>query len=205
MEKASFLGLPVEVRFLIYGFLLPMKSIIIYTHSDSPQPGLDLLYTNKAVYEEFRTFIYSDIEFSFIFHSSQDVSSFLLTIGRHNAELIRRVKISFPCNFRAIESNEMVNNEGHTRMLDTLKSECPGLRVLTLDFRYSAWELRRLKILHAEIPGLLTRVISLLDSRFRLFPSLEAIKVEMPVRRHRENVISEMEKYGWVVEMVDGW
>ncbi|GAM33591.1 hypothetical protein TCE0_011r00599 [Talaromyces pinophilus] len=203
---AGFLSLPLELRSLIYKFLITphvINPINPWYADDISLLHPKLLYVSKSISREYREIFYSEIRFSFEDLESKSVVRFLDQIGRENAGLIRYIYIDVLQVYPDSYSDEENMDEDSEQILRKIESDCTGLRILTIDFEMAWGPLRRLQETNSKLP-FYEVAISVLNRRFRAIPSLQSIKVEIPARGRWTKIISEMEKNGWVIYETGG-
>ncbi|KAH9205690.1 hypothetical protein DL95DRAFT_417217 [Leptodontidium sp. 2 PMI_412] len=96
----------------------PIDPCIDYNQQQELTPGL--LCVNKAVYREASSLFYAQNRFDFTMATSEDVASFLGTIGRNNADYIRRVYVNFP-KFLCLELVNVTLEEGSICIFEHLE------------------------------------------------------------------------------------
>ncbi|KUL83016.1 hypothetical protein ZTR_09320 [Talaromyces verruculosus] len=203
---ASFLSLPLELRSLIYKFLITphvINPINPRYEDDISLLHPKLLYVSKSICREHRLIFYSEIRFSFEDLEFKSVADFLDQIGRENAGLIRHIYIDLPQVYPDSYSDEENMDEDSEQILRRIKSDCTGFRILTIDLGMAWGPLRRLQQINSKLP-FYDEAISVLNRRFRAIPSLQSIKVEIPARGRWTKILSEMEKNGWVIDETGG-
>lgn len=206
---ACFLDLPPEIRLMVYRYLLrPPLTLRINPRSKKEQKGLlhvNLLCTNKRVYQEYRAMFYVGIQFNFTSYNPDDVFKFLDQIGGHNAGHIRYIYMDFPCVRSEKNTDELFINEDSARLLDRIQKDCIGLKSLTFDL-YEAdaqIQLEEMKSDHEYDPENLTKLLSLVNSRLRVIPSLKSIGCEVVRDEDYGDVFREMREIGWEVVELD--
>ena len=170
---------------MVYKYLpTPPGTLRIYPRSKKEKKLLlhvNLLYTNKTVYQEYRAIFYANIQFDFASYAPDDVFKFLDQIGSHNARHIRYIYMDFPCVRSENNTDELFINGDSARVLDRIQKDCISLKSLTFDL-YEAdaqIQLEEMKSDHECDPENLTKLLSLVNSRLRLIPSLESIVCEV--------------------------
>jgi hypothetical protein len=206
---ACFLDLPTEIRLFVYKYLSnPPGTLRIYPRSKKEKKLLlhvNLLYTNKTVYQEYRAIFYANIQFDFASYAPDDVCKFLDQIGSHNARHIRCIYMDFPRVCSENNTDELFINGDSARVLDRIQKDCISLKSLTFDL-YEAdaqIQLEEMKSDHEYDPENLTKVLSLVNSRLRVIPSLESIVCEVVCDEDYRDVFREMRDIGWEVDELD--
>lgn len=193
----TFLSLPLEVRLMVYEYLPWPKQTIIPCNPAariSPLP-VELLYTNKTLYNEYRSVFYSHIPFDFTHPSPERVAWFLDKIGRYNTKFIRHIYMKLPT---VIGSSIDTNCD---LILERILKDCTGLRKISLDF-VGYDDLSDLQKQKREDPKAFTELLRLLDERFRKIGSVETIFVEYVENTWKnqwDDIFLEMNEFGWEV------
>ncbi|GAM33592.1 hypothetical protein TCE0_011r00600 [Talaromyces pinophilus] len=202
-------NLPKEIRLFVYKYLPnPPGTLRIYPRSKKEKKLLlhvNLLYTNKTVYQEYRAIFYANIQFDFASYAPDDVCKFLDQIGSHNARHIRCIYMDFPCVCSENNTDELFINGDSARVLDRIQKDYISLKSLTFDL-YEAdaqIQLEEMKSDHEYDPENLTKLLSLVNSRLRVIPSLESIVCEVVCDEDYRDVFREMRDIGWEVDELD--
>ncbi|PCG91286.1 Hypothetical protein PENO1_094560 [Penicillium occitanis (nom. inval.)] len=198
-----------KIRLFVYKYLPnPPGTLRIYPRSKKEKKLLlhvNLLYTNKTVYQEYRAIFYANIQFDFASYAPDDVCKFLDQIGSHNARHIRCIYMDFPCVCSENNTDELFINGDSARVLDRIQKDCISLKSLTFDL-YEAdaqIQLEEMKSDHECDPENLTKLLSLVNSRLRVIPSLESIVCEVVCDEDYRDVFREMKDIGWEVDELD--
>lgn len=186
---ASFLDLPGELRNMIYMHLLaPSEYLIIDPLFGYAKIVLEtaILYTNRLIYRESSSLLYSQNCFNFASFDNGLLTRFLDQIG-HNAEYIQNIRISFPLVWIRGDTFD----DDHARFIDTLESRCINLRTVTMEERADYIELTLGEFDYV-------RGLSIIKTRLEAFPYLEKVIVEA-YECLNYDIGKEMERLGWVV------
>jgi hypothetical protein len=191
---ATFLRLPVELRIMIYSYLLILKDPIDPMSDRIPHQRSTLhaqiLSTNSQIYHESRPVLYSQNCFVFMIWSIVWIDAFFDRIGRENASYIRSVLVDFRevCRFGSKVTLEQPSAAG----LDRIQRDCTSLKTIVVE----AFVLNRVPLW--KDPQDTTRALSIMDARFRAFPTLPEIHVEVydynPVG---VDIRRQIESVGW--------
>jgi hypothetical protein len=206
--SVHFLTLPIELRNRVYELCLVHQEPFDPWIEDSDEPQeltLGLLRVNKRVYHEASHVFYAYNGFNFSMGTSQDIASFLVQIGRNNAESIRHISVDFP-QFVNLEAGDVTLDDNSTGILINIQSSCPNLSTLTTS-RYSsnAVELRLDALDHFET---VAEALLLVDSRLRSISSLQKIIVEVYEDGPSDGIRKEMQSHGWTIsaaEYAEDW
>jgi hypothetical protein len=204
--SANFLKLPRELRDRVYELCLSDQEPMNPWYAPIRQelsPGL--LRTNKTVHHEASSLLYAQNRFDFTTATSEDVASFLQTIGRDNADCIRHVCVNFPY-LHDLEPGNVTLGESSDGILAIIQSGCANLRTLTTSlFSTNAMELRLDAL---DNPKIVTDALKLVNTCFRAISSLQEIIVEVYEDGPSGYIRRKMESYGWTVgatEYVEEW
>lgn len=171
---ASFLGLPSELRNMIYKELLVLDSPIDYMFGLSLSTAI--LYTNRLINRESSWILYAENCFDFAGLDHARVSSFLDQIGRTNAGHIRDIRIRFPriCDIR---NNDLELEEDSVLLIARIVTDCIDLRTITIDIM-SANDME-LELAAVDSPNITTKALSLINTHLLQFPRIQRIAVEV--------------------------
>ncbi len=174
--STTFFNFPSELRNRVYELcLLPHESINPWiSHTEKPTTGL--LRVNKAVHREASSLFYAESRFDFITANSEDIDSFLQTIGRSNAGNIRHVYVSFP-KLLLPQVDDVTLEESSNAIFVNIQSGCPNLRTLTTCLNSTNAMEQRLDAL--DNPKTASDALTLVDTCFRAILSLQEIFVEV--------------------------
>ncbi|KAK0639464.1 hypothetical protein B0T16DRAFT_244710 [Cercophora newfieldiana] len=176
-------GLPVEIRLVIYSELLVCPAPLILTTSNYPSPEhlwvegtIDLypaiLRTNKQIYNEAVSLLYSDNCFQFPkedketigFATGTTLTLFLAKIGPR-ASLLRHVCVSISNYSTSLGSAQL--HEGQVKDLDLLRDACIGVTTLKLSLSFTSG-----------FP-VSTATLDMIDTRLKAIPSLQSVIVNV--------------------------
>jgi hypothetical protein len=198
----NFLSLPSELRNRIYELCLlrqePIDPWIDYNQRQEPTPGL--LCANKTVHCEANSLFYAQNRFDFTTATSENVASFLKTIGRNNADYIQHIRINFP-NFLYLDPGDVTLEDDSVGILANIQSSCTNLSTLTMSlYSTNAMELRLDAL---DNPKIVTETLTLVDTRFRAISSLQKIIVEVYEDGPSNLIRRKMESHGWIISTTE--
>lgn len=202
---ANFLTLPRELRDKIYELCLLRKEPISpgrrFCHNKLA-PGL--LGVNKTINYEARLVLYRNC-FDFTSLYSENVSSFLETVGGNNADCIQHIYIAFPslCN---LEPGKVTLGEYNTRILASIQSRCANLKTITTS--RSSSNLMEFTLRTLDNPEVVSEALTLVDTCFRAISSLQNIIVEVYEDGWSDYVRRQIEHHGWTLSLatlLGGW
>jgi hypothetical protein len=168
---ANFFLLPRELRDMVYELcLLHQEPININFDYNTPR----LLHVNEIARHEASSLFYTQNSFDFSWAAPERIASFLKTIGRNNADYIQHVCVDFPV-FHYQGLNDATLSDGSVSIFTAIQSSCSNLRTLTVCAYSSLTTEGRLEELDNH--GVVTKVLKLIDTRFRAISSLKKIIV----------------------------
>ena len=207
--------IPGEIRLKIYSGLLVLSEPIDFVADYGPpspplfrskRDGLCpvLLRTNKRIYSEANTLLYSNNRFRFpdIFTSTPSATSsayiapFLHQIGSQ-ASHIRHICIPFS-TFGYTQPDSARLHKAHIKNLDLVRDTCTSIRTLELLVspgcaNYSP----------SDLP-IAAEALYLLDTHFKNVPSLKEIVINFevyPEQDPSDDLTKKMHNYGWTVKV----
>ena len=205
--STNFLTLPRELRDKVYELcLLKQEPLEPWRdHYQRQRLTTGLLRVNKTVHREASLLLYGSNHFDFAEANSEDIASFLKTIGRNNAECIRHVRIDFP-RFHYIDPGDVTLEKDSIEILTSLQKSCADLRTITTSlFSTTAMEIRLDRLEHYKLA---IEALKLVDSHFKTIVSLQEIVIEVYKDSPNSYIRSKMEGHGWNVsatEYVEAW
>ncbi|CRG83403.1 hypothetical protein PISL3812_00754 [Talaromyces islandicus] len=194
---ASFLGLPVELRCMIYEYLLLDDKIIdpIYKNITC-NPSVSILSTNRKIHREASSVLYSRNSFNFSFHELPEVRLWIDKIGHQNAEHIRSISITFPGT--DIGGSQLQDNDHDAQVFEIVGRDLPNLA--------------RLEMWASDCPSASPRGyrntaqgLSRMQDRFRGISSLQEIIVRIYGIPFSDSLTAQMESYEWTLEIKPAW
>jgi hypothetical protein len=193
-EMATFLRLPVELRNMIYSYLLILKDPIDPMSERIPHQKskvhAQIISTNTQIYHEARAVLYSQNCFVFIIWSIVWTDAFFDEIGSENASYIRSVLVDFRdvCRF----GRKVALKQPSALSLDRIQRNCTRLKTIVVE----AFVLNLVPLW--KDPQVTIMALSIMDARFRAFPTLREIIVEVydynPVS---VDIRRQIESLGW--------
>ncbi|KUL83002.1 hypothetical protein ZTR_09319 [Talaromyces verruculosus] len=120
---ASFLSLPLEVRLMVYRYLTPAEGIPVCPWQEfNKKIHFNLLGTNKIIYQEYRSILYSETPFRLETWAVEVLGKWFDQIGQQNAKLIRKIYVLFPRVHIKTHSDDPapVIDERHAQILDKI-------------------------------------------------------------------------------------
>lgn len=191
---------------MVYKYLpKPPGTLRIYPRSKKEKKLLlhvNLLYTNKTVYQDYRAIFYANIQFDFASCTPDDFCKFLDTIGSYNAGHIRYIYMDFPYVCSEKDTDELFICEDNARVLDRIQKDCIRLKSLTFDLNGADAEiqLREMQSEWEYDPENLTKSLSVVNKRLREIPSLESVVCEVFCDDDYRDVFRDMADIGWKID-----
>ncbi|KAK8023558.1 hypothetical protein PG993_011624 [Apiospora rasikravindrae] len=196
----NFFDLPRELRDQIYRFCV-VDSKSVHTWTCSYQVAAGLLCVSKTVYREASSVFYSQNIFDFGSRHLDQVARFLDHIGPANAERIRHIIVPFP-ELRGLDLGHPFASLDNRLaiLLAIVRGHCPRLRTITASHWYWHGLLPLCLIPYSSRPEAITIALTLVDSQFRVVPSVREIVVEAyDYGDPNDEIRREMARLGWTV------
>ncbi|KUL83726.1 hypothetical protein ZTR_07464 [Talaromyces verruculosus] len=196
---ASFLGLPSKLRNIIYKELLMLEGPIDPLFGDQ-KLLLDsaILYTNRSIYRESSWILYAQNCFDFAGSDFALISRFLDQIGRTNAGYIQDIRISFP---RIRDTEDGTFEEDSALLMAKIETDCINMRTIIMGPEATVDMGVYLDALYS--PEIITRTLSLINTRLLRFPRLQRIIIEVYDDGPSSDIRTEMDRLGWVFRTVE--
>ena len=209
----TFLNLPTEVRDMIYELcLVHHKPINPWNRRKRCKKlGSGLFRVNTTLGREAQSFFYSrncfDLTWEVDCRSAkwgpggqrcEDRPSLLNDISPSNASCIEHILISFP-DFSHSVSGDVTLAESNTVGIASIESRCASIKTIRMPARLDL----STRVLEASYPGIIFKVLPLVDSLLRTSPSLQDIIIEEYPYHTSEITLSsdciqeETRKLGW--------
>ncbi|KAF2108624.1 hypothetical protein BDV96DRAFT_605389 [Lophiotrema nucula] len=198
----NFLSLPSEVRNDIYEQLVVLEDPIVCPthpwlgHSQVRALSSGLLLANKIVYRETSSLLYARNHFDFSRCNPEHVTSFLESIGRHNADHIRHIHIDFP-EFQILDLHDVTLEDDSIEMLERIQHYCNNLSTITTPIHST--DAMELRLDALDCPKVAAEAMALVNTRFKAISSLREIIVEVYEDGPSDHIRREMKNHGWTL------
>lgn len=201
----SFLSLPGELRNRIYELVLVREEHSyeweeIWRHIYHPK-GLTvgLLCASKIIHQEATPVFYGQNRFDFSGALPDHVSSFFYQLGKRNASYIRDVNIDFP-DVSFLDGVVSLERDA-PNTLEIIRGACDNLITLTASLENTDRVENRLAALDDH--NIASEALALVDARFRSFPSVQTIIVEVYEDAPCDHIRKTMESHGWLLRTTE--
>ncbi|CAI4213198.1 unnamed protein product [Parascedosporium putredinis] len=200
---SGFLSLPSELRNRIYELVLCDQDCISPRYGGERNvPEVEILYTNKLIYQEASFLLYGHNQFNFAEVDTSTLGDFIDQIGSKNVGIIRHLMIEFPRVDTDDPRGEVPRgdfaalHENTATTLAAIQSRCTALRTITMFF-----EAFRIPYLIPESldSELATRWLEIVESQFKAIPSSPEIIVQFHARARLHSIRKRMESLGWTI------
>lgn len=196
--SAPFLRLSSELRNLIYKYVLLIPECITPASGYHSRQDLNtgLLRVNRSIHHEATPLFYGQNTFDLTdCIDAIDAVSFLEKLGR-NATFLKSISMDFP-GFAVLETENVVIEEGDTRVLSTMEHLYTNLSRLTMSvYSTHAAELRLDALDHN---GLISEALAKVDRVFRGIQSLREMRVIVYEEAPNDYTRREMTRLEWQI------
>ena len=213
-SSIDFLALPRKIRDEVYRSLFGLSHPIFLFQDvgseivesfapERPFQWLALLYTNRLLYDEARTVLYSFNTFYLedtTRHQNNLLQSFLDRIGSDNAGLLSHLCIDFPIVESAGQSARLELSKDDLHNLDLVQERCTKLKILELLLHGRNY--RGLIKASQDDPHFIQEALLRIDTQLKTISPLNKIIIRCCDRGSSPWVTESMRGLDWVI--VDG-
>jgi hypothetical protein len=218
----NFFSFPGEIRNKIYRELLVLSHPVginvatsfWYSPYEIPPAAklntsglcLALLYVSKRVYSEASSLFYSencfmlsDLEFPLGYPLQSAIfTSFLDRIGRQNASFLHHLCIAFPA-LDDYHLGRIPLKEDSIRTLELIRLNCPNITTLETSLETTTAMEEAINALDS--PRAATKVLALVDARFKAISSLKEVIVNVDDEPPNDDLRKKIRDYAWTIKV----
>ena len=220
----NFFSLPGEIQNKIYGELLVLShpvginvatSFWYSTYEFPPAAKLNtsglflaLLQVSKRVYSEASSLFYSencfmlsDLESPLGYPLQSAIfTSFLNRIGRRNASFLHHICIAFPV-LDDYHLGRIPLKEDSIRTLELIRLNCPNITTLETSLETTTEMEEAIDALDS--PRAATKVLVLVDARFKAISSLKEVIVNVYDEPPNDDLRKKIHDYAWTIKVTE--